>query len=372
MKTLYIISKGIDKLAPNEMRQLEIDNKIPRASLLEQAISAELLDERYLKIKTPPFRRAIYKFLPVSVAQLIETLFIMHRYDAILSHTEKAGFPLALMMKLLNIHKPHIVIISRITSVNEKKSRQKIWFLKRTKDKIDKFLIWSSMQRRIAIEELGVAPEKIILIKRGTDQQFWKPQSSETDTICSVGMEARDYPTLVEALRPLNIPCHIAAGASRGEIFNTVKKLHNIKDIPDFITVGPKSLPELRDLYARSRFVVVSLLPTDSDNGLTTILESMAMGKPVICTQTKGQIDVIQDGITGIYVPLGDKKALQDAIIELWNDPERCKKMGATARKFIEETHNVEQFVESIKNEIYTTVNGEPQQKKPNLEQVEA
>ncbi|MEX2456591.1 MAG: glycosyltransferase family 4 protein [Balneolaceae bacterium] len=371
MKTIYIISKGIQKLAPHEMRQLEIDNKIPRASILEQAISAELLDERYLKIKTPTYRRIMYNLLPVSIAQMIEALFIMHRYDVILSQTEKVGFPLALMMKLLNITKPHIVIISRITSVDEKKSRQKIWFLKKTKDKIDKFLIWSSMQRRIAIEELGVAPEKIVLIKRGTDQQFWQPQNRETDTICSVGMEARDYPTLVEALRPLNIPCHIAAGASRGEIFNTVKKLHNIKDIPKFITVGPKSLMELRDLYARSRFVVVSLLPTDSDNGLTTILESMAMGKPVICTQTQGQVDVIQDGVTGIYVPLGDKKAMQDAILELWNDPERCKKMGAAARKYIEETHNVEQFAESIKNEINVTVNGKSQQKKPRLEHVE-
>lgn len=247
-----------------------------------------------------------------------------------------------------------------------------MWFLKRTKDKIDKFLIWSSMQRKIAIEELGVSSEKIVLIKRGTDQQFWQPKHRDTDMICSVGMEARDYPTLVEALRPLNIPCHIAAGASRGEIFNTVKKLHNIKDIPDFITVGPKSHPELRDLYARSRFVVVSLLPTDSDNGLTTILESMAMGKPVVCTKTKGQIDVIQEGVTGFYVPLGNKKAMQDKITELWKDPELCKKMGAAARTYIEENHNIQQFVQSIKKEINTTVRGVPKQKVPQLEQVEA
>ncbi len=371
MKTLYIISKGIEKLSPQEMRQLEIDNKIPRGSLLEQAISAELLDERYLKENAPSYRRMMYNLLPINIAQMIEALFIMHRYDSILSQTEKVGFPLALMMKILNMHKPHIVIISRITSVDERKTSQKIWFLKRTKDKIDKFLIWSSMQRKIAIEKLGVSRDKIILIKRGTDQQFWQPQKRETDMICSVGMEARDYPTLVEALRPLNIPCHIAAGTSRGEMFNTVKRLHNIKDIPDFITVGEKSLTELRNLYARSRFVVVSLMPTDSDNGLTTILESMAMGKPVICTKTQGQIDVIQDGVTGIYVPLGDKKAMQEAILELWHDPERCKKMGAEAREYIEKTHNMEQFAESIKNEIKTTLKEIPQQKKPQLEHVE-
>ena len=371
MKTLYIVSKGLNKPAYGEIEKLEAENKIPRSLLLEQTISADLLDERYLMDVAPTFRRAFYRFLPVSISQLFESLFIMNRYDVIVSHTEKAGLPLALVMKYLKIRKPHIAIISRITSVDDKKSRQKIWFLKHSKESIDRILIWSSMQRKIAIEKLGVLPTKNVLLKRGVDQNFWKPQQTETDMICSVGMEARDYPTLVEALRPLNIPCHIAAGASRGEILNTVKKLHDIKDLPDFITVGPKNPVELRDLYARSQFVVVSLMQTDSDNGLTTILESMAMGKTVICTRVEGQIDVIQEGITGLFVPLGDLKAMQSAIIELWNDPERCKKMGAAARKYIEEVHNIEQFAQAIKKEIESTLVESTPQPKEVLEHIE-
>lgn len=363
MKTLYIISKGMNKLADEEMRKLETDNKIPRATLLERTISAELLDERYLLEKPPSGRKFIYKFLPVFFSQLIETLFILKQYDLILSHTERAGLPLALIMRILNIKKPHVIIISRITSVYEERSWQKKWFLKKTKGTINKFIIWSSLQRKIGIEKLGIDPEKIILIKRGVDQEFWEPQDRETDMICSVGMEARDYPTLVEALRPINIPCHIAAGASRGQIFNTVKKLHDIKDLPDSITVGPKKPVELRELYARSRFVVVPLIPTDSDNGLTTILESMAMGKTVICSRAEGQVDVIQEGITGIFVPQGDAEAMRQAIVELWNDPERCKRMGAEARKYIEEVHNIEQFVEGIKNEIESTLYGKSMNK---------
>ena len=358
MKTLYLISKGLDKLSENEMRDLEKEDKIPRHSLLEDYISADLMDERYLVNNTPAFRRQLYKLLPVYVAQLIEALFILHRYDIILSHTEKAGLPLALAMKIFSINKPHVIIISRITSVNEKKSRQKIWFLKKTKDSISKIIIWSSMQRKIAIEKLGVPADKIILVKRGTDQKFWRPQpqSTKLNMICAAGMEARDYPTLVEALRPLNIRCHIAVGASRGELFDTVKKLYDIKNLPKSITVGRKSLTELRDLYTQSQFVVVPIMQSDSDNGLTTILESMAMGKPVICSRTEGQIDVIQDGVTGIFVPLNDPIAMREAILELWNDPERCRKMGIEARKYIEENHSLEQFANDIKIEIEQTI----------------
>jgi len=358
MKTLYLISKGLDKLSENEMRDLERENKIPRHSLLEDYISADLLDERYLVNKTPTIRRQLYKLLPVYVAQLIEALFILHRYDIILSHTEKAGLPLALTMKIFGINKPHVIIISRITSVNDNKSRQKIWFLKKTKDSISKIIIWSSMQRKIAIEKLGVPADKIILVKRGTDQKFWRPQpqSAKPDMICAAGMEARDYPTLIEALRPLNIRCHIAVGASRGEMFDTVKKLYDIKDLPKSITVGRKSLTELRDLYTQSQFVVVPIMQSDSDNGLTTILEAMAMGKPVICSRTEGQIDVIQDGVTGIFVPLNDPIKMREAISELWNDPERCEKMGIEARKYIEENHSLEQFAGHIKKEIVDVV----------------
>ena len=353
MRTLYIISKGMDK-KPNEViRRLEAENMIPRVSLLEDAISAEVLDERYLTEKPPYYRRFIYGFIPASLAQLFEALFIMNRYDVILSHTEKVSFPLALTLKWIRSSKPHIVVLSRITSVDSKRSRKKIWFFKRTRNSVTRFLIWSSVQRKIAIEQFGVSPDKIILLKRGTDQQFWSPREAETDMICSAGMEARDYLTLVDALRHLEIPCHIAAGASRGDIFSTVEKLHQINDIPNWVTVESITQRQLRSIYARSQFTVVPLIPSDSDNGLTTILESMAMGKPVICSRTEGQVDIIEDGVTGIYVPQGDPEALREAIEVLWNDPERCEKMGEAAREFIEKNHNMEQFVDAIKKEVF-------------------
>ena len=352
MKTLYIISKGMDKQSNQVIRQLEIEDKIPRVSLLEDAISADVLDERYLVEKSPYLRRLFYRSVPVSIAQVIEALFIMTRYDLILTHSEKVSFPLALILKWIRSSKPHIIVLSRITSVDRKKSKQKIWFFKKISKSVSRFLIWSSEQRKIAIERFGVPPDKIILLKRGIDQLFWSPREVETDMICSAGMEMRDYPTLVDALRHLEIPCHIAAGASRGDIFKTIERLHKIKDVPEWVTVGPKKPMDLRSLYARSRFIVIPLLPTDSDNGLTTILEAMAMGKPVICSRVEGQVDIIQDGVTGIYVPQGDSEAMQEAIHSLWNDPERCKRMGKAARAFIVKTHNMEQFVDAIKIEV--------------------
>jgi glycosyltransferase involved in cell wall biosynthesis len=126
------------------------------------------------------------------------------------------------------------------------------------------------------------------------------------------------------------------------------------------ITVGRMPLTELRDLYARSRFVVVSLLPSDTDNGVTVILEAMAMGKPVICSRTRGQVDVIQEGVTGLYVPIGDAAALRTAMWSLWNEPLRARQMGQNARAFVEKHHTLEKFTATTRSAAEASLDGRP------------
>lgn len=352
MKTLYIITGGIKDISNAEIEKLENSDLHPRVTYLENLLKADLIDERYLYHKTGFLKRWFYKRIPVAFAQVIEAILLRKNYDVIFSQNERASLILALVMKYLRLNTPHVMVVSRITSMYEKKSRRKMWLLKHGKEKIDRILIWSSVQRNIIIRQLGYPAKRIKLLKRGTDQKYWRPIPAETETICAAGMEMRDYPTLIEALRTVDIPCHIAVRAVRGEFFETVKKVYEIDEMPENITVGGKDYIELRELYARSRFVVVPLLPTDSDNGLTSILEAMAMGKPVICTRALGQVDVIQDGVTGIFVPQGDPEALRKEIVNLWNDPLRAEEMGRAARKYVEEHHNLEQFCHAIHHEV--------------------
>lgn len=350
MKTLFLVSKGLDKPSDEEIKKREEADLQPRNTYFEEELNTELLDERYLQ-SVPWYRRMIYAFFPVWLRLIFEAWVIHEEYDAVISYYERVGLPFAFLQKLFNSRTPHILMTTWFTS------KEKSWFLKRVHDKLAKIVTWSSVQRDYGVNELGIPPEKIKLLKRGTDQKFWRPmKAEEEDMICSAGMEMRDYPTLIKALKPLDIPCHIATGEARGELYDTVKKLYSMENIPSQITVGRKPSHKMREMYARSRFVVVPLQETDTDNGLTVMLEAMAMGKPVICSRVKGQVDVVQDGVTGLYVPQGDPQALRDAIQELWNNPEKTKEMGEAARAYIEEIHNLEQFVESIKTEVVQSI----------------
>jgi glycosyltransferase involved in cell wall biosynthesis len=169
------------------------------------------------------------------------------------------------------------------------------------------------------------------------------------DMICAVGREMRDYPTLIEALRPLSIPCHIAAGTAVNYAgFGTEDpRARNVGDqlLPANVTTGQKSFAELRELYARSRFVVVPILPSLSDNGISAVIEAMAMGRPVISTATEGRADILEDGVNCMLVPPEDAAALRSAIEELWRDPEKCTRLGARARETVVEAHGLDQWL---------------------------
>jgi glycosyltransferase involved in cell wall biosynthesis len=188
----------------------------------------------------------------------------------------------------------------------------------------------------------------------------------EEDMICGVGAEMRDYATLLEALRGTGLRCHIATDhvriPGRFRLLNDRRvPIGNIGAGPDTnITAGRVSLTELRNLYARSRFVVVPLLPSDTDNGVTVILEAMAMGKPVICSRTRGQVDVIQEGVTGLYVPIGDAAALRAAILSLWNEPQRARQMGRNARALVERHHTLEKFTATARSAAEASLDGRP------------
>ena len=121
----------------------------------------------------------------------------------------------------------------------------------------------------------------------------------------------------------------------------------------------------LRDLYARAAIVVVPLADVDFQAGVTTILEAMAMGKPVIVTHSQGQTDVVEDRRmrraatrparvrvsftrqlaqelghpvepTGLYVPPADPAALRQAIVYLLDHPEERARLGAAGRRTVE------------------------------------
>jgi glycosyltransferase involved in cell wall biosynthesis len=283
-------------------------------------------------------------------------------YDVIVTWSERVTLSLAAIQSLASEGKPHVAMLYWFSRPSVRLP------LRAFGRSIQAVVTWSSVQRSYAIETLGIPAEKLYLVKHFVDQLFWSSTPDaldagavQTDLICSAGSEMRDYRTLIEALRGTNLPCHIAADHVRVDRLGFARRmsteglarmaLHNV-------TVGRKSPRELRELYRRSRFVVVPLEASDTDNGINVILEAMSMGKPVICSRTRGQVDVIEEGVTGIFVPVGDANALRKAMLDLWNDPKRAWEMGRAARQHILRHHTLEKFCRDVEGAVDAALEG--------------
>jgi glycosyltransferase involved in cell wall biosynthesis len=111
-------------------------------------------------------------------------------------------------------------------------------------------------------------------------------------------------------------------------------------------------------MYAHARFVVIPLLPTFRDSGITVVTEAMAMGKAIICSRIQGQIEFLEEGVTGIFVPPGDAQALREAIEYLWNHPDVAEQMGMEGRRRAEEIFALTQFVANVRQIVDDVITG--------------
>jgi glycosyltransferase involved in cell wall biosynthesis len=76
----------------------------------------------------------------------------------------------------------------------------------------------------------------------------------------------------------------------------------------------------------------VFVLPSRRENMPQALLEAMAMGRAIISTASIGVREVVEDGVTGFVVPLGDVDALAERMRELGRDAGLRARMGAGAR----------------------------------------
>lgn len=134
----------------------------------------------------------------------------------------------------------------------------------------------------------------------------------------------------------------VGSGEKRKELENLVDKLKLNKNV---IFAGYREdIPEI--LAGLDLFVSSSV----SEGLGRSIIEAMAMQKPVVATNIGGIPEVVINQETGILVPARESKALAEAIIGLLRDKERCIKMGLAGRKLVERKFDIRINIENIQN----------------------
>lgn len=159
----------------------------------------------------------------------------------------------------------------------------------------------------------------------------------------------KDFETVLEAIKIVQkknnnfVLYFIGDGILRNEIESKIKNF----GLNDRV----KLLGEIRNVYDYINSCDISILSSFGEGFSNSILESMAMGKPVIATNVGGNPEALgEDEVAGVLIPKRSPKVFAGKLITLINDEKIRAEMGSAAKKRIEKLCNIEKYVKSYED----------------------
>jgi glycosyltransferase involved in cell wall biosynthesis len=108
-----------------------------------------------------------------------------------------------------------------------------------------------------------------------------------------------------------------------------------------WIASGIEYLGHLDDVRPALASASVFVLPSWREGTPRTVLEAMAVGRPIVTTDAPGCRETTVDGENGRLVPVHDAATLSSAMIELARDSDKRRAMGVVSRRIAEQKYEV-------------------------------
>jgi len=273
------------------------------------------------------------------------SVLLRNRYDVVYSGCQNHTLLLAKLRTLRLFNKPIVAIIHHPIP---KGHLSEYYF-----NGHDRLICLSEKVRESLLADYNLEPEKVIKLDWGVDLKFYGEYckastngDGQPPVIISAGKSNRDHDVLVNSVVDLDCEVHIYCSEDTRPTIAPLPR--NIS-----VTNGPKetnaiSYTELVRIYKNAYAIAIPLNKTDVLAGLTSLLDALAIGRPVIMTRNPYvDIDIEALGI-GIWVDHGDVLGWKSAILELLDDPVMAQEMGARARQLSENGFNIHQFSENL------------------------
>jgi glycosyltransferase involved in cell wall biosynthesis len=103
-----------------------------------------------------------------------------------------------------------------------------------------------------------------------------------------------------------------------------------------------------RDVAPYYTFFDAFALPSANEGTPVVAIESLAAQRPVVASRVGGVPDVVEDGVGGTLVRVGDIEAVAAALEQLARDPELRRRLGEQGRRFVLPRYRVERLVDDV------------------------
>lgn len=145
---------------------------------------------------------------------------------------------------------------------------------------------------------------------------------------------------------------------------------NKLKEITEHL--GPKDRVIFTGKLSRSQvFEILSItdlfvLSSHWEGFGIVLAEAMALGKPVVSTDTDGSREVVVNGKTGILVPIKNPQILAETILDLLGKPDLMVQMGKRGLERVTKYFNCEQYIKGYEA-FYKSVLSKHSKSKSNI-----
>ncbi len=89
----------------------------------------------------------------------------------------------------------------------------------------------------------------------------------------------------------------------------------------------------------------IGVLATFTEGISNSILEYMALGKPVVASEGGGTNELVQDGVNGYLVPSGSVEAMAEKLNLLLHNDQLASAMGIKSREIVEQQYSIDKMI---------------------------
>ena len=165
----------------------------------------------------------------------------------------------------------------------------------------------------------------------------WNGENSEKSIITACRLNAqKNLPMLIRGFAAFHqtYPDYTLKIYGNGELLEDLKACAKECGVEDSV-VFPGYAKDIHNIMAGAG---IFALTSDYEGLSNSMLEALAIGIPTVCTDCPpgGAAMYIEDGVSGMLVPVGDTEALTKKLCLMAEDPALCRKLSENSRKIRE------------------------------------
>ena len=241
---------------------------------------------------------------------------------------------------------PHVMLTCWLAEDCQKMSGAQLRSVRRSLRSVSRLVVFSSNQAAVLHQYLNIEPERVVTIPFGVDTSYYDAKNTTGPLggrgLVAVGVDsARDYRTLMEAVRIARVPLTLACNP------------RNIAglDLPRDVTVlSNLSHQDYRSLVLSADLVVTPTVAPAYPSGQTVMLEAMSMGRATLTTDSAAIRDYVTNEIDGVLVPPRDPEAMAELIVNLLPDSPRLEALGYAASETVRKRFSLDLLWRQVAN----------------------